>query len=70
MSQNATMYRYLIRGQLRNIHIVTEYRDQCVYRTRGVGYAVMSSDAPALKPNAIAASVSTRVAQELSKQFR
>lgn len=35
---------YLHKGQVREIYAVTEWRDGCVYRTKSLGYVVMSSD--------------------------
>ncbi len=36
--------RFRIRWSLREVWVVTEWRDDCVYRTRSLGYAVLPDD--------------------------
>lgn len=58
-----TEHKYLIRGQLRDLHTVTQWKDGCVYRTRFIGRVVYNSDFVPLRPgdrNTVQVSISTR----------
>jgi len=66
MSQDDTLRRYIVRGLLQEVHIVTEWRDGCVYRTKALGYIVSHRDeAPTARNDISFASPSTRLMKRL-----
>lgn len=49
---NSTTLKYNVRGQLKQVHIVTEWRDGCVYRTKSLGLVVASTYQPCVQASA------------------
>jgi hypothetical protein len=65
---NPTTKKYSPRGMLREVYLVTEFRDGCVYKTKSIGFVVASSYAPnpcVKHPEGILSSISTKDSKRL-----
>lgn len=66
MLENIKASKIRVRWQLREVHKVTQWKDNCVYRTRSIGMISCDIDyAHALQrnPNIIVGSISTRISK-------
>ena len=57
---NQTSKRYLVRGQLREVYVVTEWKGGCIYRTKRLGFVVCDSSHECVRGNGLLTSPSTR----------
>ena len=56
---------FQVRMHLRELYIITQWKDGCIYKTRSLGFIVCKPDYLRLERDIILASLSTKISMEL-----